>query len=395
MKESVLPISDKGVFSVALSQFGNTFAMNFIAVFMPFYILKISPYGPKETMLWTGLIMGAPSLMAALMAPVWGRLTSRFKPKLLFERAILCNGIIMLLYGFAGKLYVLLLLRIMLGILGGVSTVGLILISVLSPKERLHKNLSLYQIAMTSAQLIAPPAGAYLVALAGYRPSFAVASLIIGIFFFFCLRYVKDVPCQKAGPNPGQTRQRGIFWGWALSLMATVHITYLPSILPHILENFQLDEGTALTSAGIIMMAYTITAILGNYLINNFAPRDRLRRVILYLGLLAAFFQAALCFGSGVFSFTLIRMMQTGVIAAVFPMILSVFASNVRGETMGFLNSARFAGNAVGPLLATSVVASSNLPVLYLLISGLTLVVLAAFLRATREVSYLPREGLF
>ena len=395
MNKSALPILDKGVFSVALSQFGNTFAMNFIAVFMPFYILKITPFGPKETLLWTGLIMGAPSLMAALMAPVWGRLTSRFKPKLLFERAILCNGAIMLLYGFAGKLYVLLLLRIMLGILGGVSTVGLILISVLSPKERLHKNLSLYQIAMTSAQLIAPPAGAYLVAVAGYRPSFAIASLIIGIFFFFCFRYVKDVPCQKAGPNPGQARQRGIFWGWALSLMATVHITYLPSILPHILEDFRLGEETALTSAGIIMMAYTITAILGNYLINNFAPRDRLRRVILYVGLLAAFFQAALCFGSGVFSFTLIRMLQTGVIAAVFPMILSVFASSERGETMGFLNSARFAGNAVGPLLATSIVASSSLPVLYLLISGLTLVALAAFLRATKTASSLQQEGSF
>jgi MFS family permease len=175
--------------------------------------------------------------------------------------------------------------------------------------------------------------------------------------------------------------------------MATVHITYLPSILPHILEDFRLGEETALTSAGIIMMAYTVTAILGNYLINNFSPRNRLRRVILWVGLSAAFFQAALCFGNGVFSFTLIRMLQTGVIAAVFPMILSVFASGGTGRTMGFLNSARFAGNAAGPLLATSVLASSNLPTLYLLISGLTLVSLTAFLRATREGSSLTREG--
>ena len=167
MRRMALPILNKGVFSVALSQFGNTFAMNFIAVFMPFYILKISPFGPKETMLWTGLIMGAPSLMAAL------------------------------------------------------------------------------------------------------------------------------------------------------------------------------------------------------------------------------------CLGNGVFSFTLIRMLQTGVIAAVFPMILSVFASAGRGETTGFLKSARFAGNAVEPFLAASVVASSSLPTLYLLISGLTLVTLAAFLRATREISLLPPERSF
>jgi hypothetical protein len=77
-------------------------------------------------------------------------------------------------------------------------------------------------------------------------------------------------------------------------------------------------------------------------------------------------------------------MLQTGVIAAVFPMILSVFATGVGGGTLGFLNSARFAGNAIGPLMATSVLAHSNLLTLYLIISGLTLISLSGFLRATK-----------
>ncbi len=369
--------------------------MNFIAVFLPFYILKISDYGPRETMLWTGLIMGVHSLVAAAMAPVWGRLTSRFRPKLLFERAILCNGIITLLYGFAGKVYILFLFRIILGFLGGVSTVGLVLISVLSPKERIHKDISLYQVALTTGQLVGPPVGAYMVSLAGYRGAFVVASFIISIFFVFCNRYVKDIPCQKPNPDSLQPRRKGIFWAWVLGLLATAHITYIPSILPHILENFQLKEGTALHFAGMIMMAYTLTAILGNYLINNFAPRDRLRRVIIYLGVLAAFFQAALCFSNGVYTFTLIRMAQTGVIAAIFPMILSVFASGARAQTLGFLNSARFAGNAIGPLMGTSILAYSNLFTLYLVIAGLTLVALTAFLRAMKTVSSGGEESEF
>jgi MFS family permease len=395
MKKFLLPIPDKGVFFLAISQFGNTFSMNFIAVFMPFYILKISDYSPRETMLWTGLIMGGPSLVAAFMSPVWGRLTSRFRPKLLFERALLANGIITLLYGFAGKVYILFLLRCILGLLGGASTVGLILITVLSPKERIHKDISLYQVAMTTGQLIGPPVGAYMVSLTGYRASFVMASFIISVFFVFCYHYVKDIPPQKTASSSGKSSRKGIFWGWALSLLAIVHITYIPSILPHILENFHLKEGTALNFAGMIMMAYTLTAILGNYLINNFAPRHRLRSVILYTGLSAAFFQAAMCFGNGVFSFTLIRMLQTGAIAAIFPMILSVFASGARGQTLGLLNSARFAGNAIGPLMATSILAYSNLSILYLIIAGLTLVALTAFLRATRTVPSGTQEGKF
>lgn len=383
MKKILLPFSDKGVFFVAISQFGSSFSYNFVMVFMPFYIMKISALGPKETMIWTGLIIGAPSVMNALTAPLWGRLTSRFRPKLLFEMGILWNGILFLVFGFVQNLYLLFLLRVLLGVMGAVSTVGLILMSALTPEERLHKDISLYQITMTIGQLIAPPIGAYMITLVGYRFAFIIGSFIFFIFFILCHRNIKDIPCQKTVRDSTQRLKKGIFWGWVLGLIATVHITYLPSILPHIFENFQLKEERAVSYAGIIMTAYTITAILGNFMINNFVSRTKLKQVILYIGLSAAFLQAIMYLTPGVISFTLIRMLQTGVIAAVFPIILSVFAIGVGGGTLGFLNSARFAGNAIGPLLATSVVAYSNLLTLYLIISGLTLIPLAGFLRTT------------
>lgn len=63
------------------------FSYNFIMVFMPFYILKISPFVPRETLLWIGFILGDKSIATALFPPFWGALTARFSPKLLFERA--------------------------------------------------------------------------------------------------------------------------------------------------------------------------------------------------------------------------------------------------------------------------------------------------------------------
>jgi DHA1 family multidrug resistance protein-like MFS transporter len=384
MKPVSLPFADKGVLFVAVSQFGTSFSFNFIMAFMPFYILKISALGPRETMLWIGLIVGAPSVMSAFTAPLWGRLTSRLRPKLLFEMGILWNGILFLIFGFVQNLYLLFLLRVLVGVMGAVSTVGLILISVLAPKERLHKDISLYQITMTIGQLIAPPIGAYMIILVGYRFAFIVGSSIFFIFFILCHYNVRDIPCQKTIRDSTQNLKKGIFWGWALGLMATVHITYLPSILPHILENFQLRHERALSYAGIIMTAYTMTAIFGNFLINNFIPRTKLRQVILYIGLSAASLQAMMYFSKNLVSFTLIRMLQTGVIGAVFPMIFSVFAGGVGGGAIGFLNSSRFAGNAVGPLMATSVVAYSNLLSLYLIISGLTLIPVIGFLRTIK-----------
>jgi hypothetical protein len=66
-------------------------------------------------------------------------------------------------------------------------------------------------------------------------------------------------------------------------------------------------------------------------------------------------------------------------IAATIPLIISIFATELRGGVIGFLNSARFAGNAMGPIIATSVLAVSNLTILYLFISGMTILALFSF----------------
>ena len=127
------------------------------------------------------------------------------------------------------------------------------------------------------------------------------------------------------------------------------------------------------------MMGYTATAIIGNYVISRLTTGKRLKRVITVLCLTAAFFQLLLFFSGGVISFAAIRMLQTGVVAVVIPLVMASFASELGGTGIGFLNSARFAGNGVGPLMATFVLAGSNLLTLYLLIAALTVLFVLAF----------------
>jgi hypothetical protein len=109
-----------------------------------------------------------------------------------------------------------------------------------------------------------------------------------------------------------------------------------------------------------------------------------LARLITISCLSAAALQALLYFSTGIYSFAAIRMLQTGMIAAVFPLVITAFACDARGSTLGFLNSSRFVGNSLGPLMATSILAHADLLTLYLAISGLTLAVLWAFLAARR-----------
>lgn len=379
-------IANKGVFLIAVSQFGMAFSFHCILAFMPFYIVRVSTFGPKETILWIGMIMGASNVISTFTASFWGGLTSRFRPKALFQWGMLCNGTLILLMGFTSNLYILLMLRILQGILGGVSTIGLILISSLSPRERLHKDLSLFQNSITAGQLMGPPIGAYAASLFGYRAPFVFAFITVSIFLTFCHHYVRDIPPQKKESHSDVFFKKEILIGWTLSFIATIHLTFLPSVLPRILEDFQLMGEEALKSAGFIIVSYTVAAITGNYLLSRLSSKMGLKKVITIACLSGAGFQVLLILSGGILSFMVIRMIQMGFIAAIFPLAISIFARDAGGRTIGFLNSSRFAGGAVGPLMATSVLAYSNLLTLYILIAGLTLGSLWAFLASRKQL---------
>jgi MFS transporter, DHA1 family, multidrug resistance protein len=376
------------VYFIALSQFGLAFSFNVVMAFMPFYIIKISTYRPHETMVWIGLIMGLNSFVSAAVAPFWGSLTSKFRPKSLFERAFLFNGIIFLLMGFAGSLPMLLGLRLIQGALGGASTIGLFMISEISPKDRLAADLSLFQGSMTAGQLLGPPVGAYAAAHLGYRSPFLLSFLLVGVLLLLSHLYVVDVP--KKAPNLDRKIHfnRGILWGWVIIFIATIHLTFLPSILPYVLKGFGLVGEKALKSAGFIMMGYTATALIGNYVISRLTPRAKLKGMMAVLCLISAFLQLLLFFSGGVIGFATIRMLQAGAIAAVIPMVMANFALELGGTGIGFLNSARFAGNGFGPLMATSVVAASNLLTLYLLIAVSTAGSILTFLITSKKKGF-------
>lgn len=380
-----IKIENKGVFFIAASQFGVAFSFHCILAFIPFYILKVSPFGPKETMIWTGMIMGAANVVASFTASFWGGLTSRFRPKFLFERAMVLNGILILLMGLTSNLYLLLLLRIMQGFLGGVSTIGLILISSLSSRERLHKDISLFQNSITAGQLLSPPAGAFAASLLGYQAPFILAFFVLAISTLFCYRYVGDIPIQREESHPETPFNKGLLLGWSLCLIATIHVTFLPSILPMILEGFQLVGDAALRSAGFVIMLYTATALLGNHLLSRTASKLGLSKVIIVASLIATGFLLALILSRDLISFSVLRMVQMGFVAGIIPLVFSMFAREVSGKRIGFLNSSRFVGAALGPLMATSVLAYSGLLTLYFLIAGLTLIALWGFMTTIKK----------
>jgi DHA1 family multidrug resistance protein-like MFS transporter len=371
----------KNLFSISFSQFGNAFSSNFVQVFFPFYILKISPYPMQYTLLWIGATMGVTGLCAAITSPFWGSLTHRLNPKLLYLRALLVNVVSFFLMGFTTDIHLLFVLRVIQGLATGTSTIGFIIVSSSSPKERVSSNIGLFHNSLTLGQLLGPLLGSLAAATFGYRGSFIAASCVVFSSSVFAYLYVINIP-----PLPRPERTSGkttldkrILVGGFLCFSAIVQMTFLPSVLPNVFEAFQYEHATALKWAGSVVLCYTATAMIGIFIWTRVAWRIGINRMITILFTLGILLQAMLAFSHGIVDFTIVRMLQTGFVAATFPLILSVFASESKGSTIGFLNATRFAGNAVGPMLATSILAYTNLPTVYFFISGITLLAFLGF----------------
>jgi len=372
----------RNVLFISLSQFGMAFSFNFVMVFLPFFIHGIGTSSPQETLIWVGLIMGAPSFAAALASTFWGSLASRFSPKVLFMRGLFSHAVIILLMGFVSSLPVLLALRIVQGILGGISTVGMIIVSSSSTREWASRDIGLFQNSMTLGQLIGPPIGALAATALGYRGAFISASAFIFVTLAFCFFYVKEFPhkTKETTALAKHAVNRTTLVGWGLCFTATVQLMFLPSVLPDVFRGFQMEESMALKSAGLVVMLYTATAMTGTFLLCRLATRVTTRRLIITAGIVGTLLQFLLSATPGVASFVAVRMIQTAMVAAVMPLVFSSFATDLDGRVIGFLNSSKFAGNALGPMIATSVLAFSSLKWLYLSIGSMALIALASYL---------------
>lgn len=366
---------------ISFSQFGAAFSFNFINVFFPFYIFHISPYPFQETLLWVGAILGSTGLVTAATSTFWGSLTHHYSPKLLYLRAIIAHSIMLLLMGFTTNLHLLLLLRILQGLIGGISTIGLIIVSSSSLKERISMDMGIYQSSMTLGQLVGPPLGSLGAVLLGFHGAFISASAVLFASSIFCYLFVTDVPKlpKEEKSSLWTILDQRIIVAWLLCLTASIQLMFLPSVLPNVFEQFQIEKTLGLKLAGTVVMLYTITAMIGTYLWSWLSRRYGLKKMITYLFGFGILFQALLALSRGIIDFTVIRMIQTGLIAVTIPLIFSLFLSEPKGGTIGFLNSARFTGVALGPIIATSILAFSSLEVLYLSISALSLLALVGF----------------
>lgn len=362
----------------------STFAWSFIYVSLPFHIQKMSTLDEAATLRWTGWILGISPLITVVTAPLSGRLGERIDPKRGFIAVQVLQGLGFLGMALARTLPEMLLARMLLGLMGAVSTFAYIMVGRSGGDVR--RQVSYIQSGTTLGQVLGPAAGALVAAQIGFRRSFVIGAFMLwGCSALVSWGVPLGRPRDAAEGAARTTSLRELVTVALVVLAGSTQVFFLTSILPQILPPLGVPVESTLEVGGVLIFVTGVAAALGAMAAPRLADLMGDRQAVLWFLLGSSCCLALLGAMGHVWSFGVIRFLQVLCIAPVFPLAVAAIAARASGEAIGFINSSRIGAAFIGPVLATTLLAWMRPSLVYLVLAALGLAVVPLVARMERR----------
>ncbi len=339
-------------------QFLATVAFQLMGSFLPLFIETDLNYSLIDATNWTGITQFIASTLFALTAPFWGFLCDRIGTKKITIVLLIVNAVVYAGMAASTTIAQILFFRGLHGSFGGYSTAMFALVAAIYVGTELKQALS-YQIAMmTLGQLIGPALGGVLATLVGYRLTFVASSLlfvsIIPILFLINV----PPPSREASEKPRFSRSdfQAILPDFVSLILVYACISFIMPTIPWFLSSFGIPTEQ-------LLLYTTLTTILSGVafaIATPLLPRLVTDRKLPLVSLAASGAIFLTAFAANAYQFVALRIAMGAIQAGIPPFLLGGSGTARRGTAMGFLNSARFLGFAVGPLMATSILGSGE-----------------------------------
>jgi MFS family permease len=225
---------------------------------------------------------------------------------------------------------------------------------------------------MTIGQVTGPLAGAIAAARLGFRSSF-----VVGAGFLCSCPLLVGRGGPAGSPRPAGTgtaapvRLADVISVVAIVLVGSVHMFFMPAILPQTLPTLGVESTRTLEVGGLLMFASGVGVALGSIVAPRLPELIPERRLIPGLLVAASVFVVGLAVAPTPFVYGGLRFLQVLCVAPVFPLTIARIAQGAGGQTMSVINSARIGAGFVGPVIATTVVAWTAPWVLYALLAAI------------------------
>lgn len=338
-----------------------------IIPFLPVYLLELG-VEQEQLAIWSGLSFSISFFIAAIMAPVWGRLADQHGKKLMAIRAGILIGLSYLWSAFVQDEYQFLLVRAFQGFANGFMPAAMTMVSLSVPKERVGTAMGIFQMGLVLGNTVGPLTGGLTELAVGMRPVFMVAGITLFIVTAAIAIFVKEPQMeseasvkttsfsedlQAAKQNKVLLHILGLYF-----LVQAVMLMLQPIVAIYVGELKGSMEGAAMLAGSILSGG----GVMGMIMTNVWAAYGQRRgyfRVISYglLGTGTVLLLQSLPFG--LWWFGALQLLIGVFIVGIFPSLGSAMTVNtdpsVRGRVFGLATTSQQLGNMIGPLFASIV----------------------------------------
>lgn len=362
-----------------------------LTMILPFLTLMVDALGhytEAQTQLWGGLIFGVTFVTAFLFSPVWGRFGDHHGRKKILVISALGNSLCLLVMSFADTVILLFIARLCMGFFAGFISMAQALIATQTPKEIAGRVLGTLQTGNVSGMLFGPLLGGLLADHFGFTYTFLITSAATAVAAILVATGVKEYRVEAESEEDARVYTARevikfivtspvLFSVMLITLLVQVaHFAIQPLLALYVgdlhgPENLAFFAGLAFSAAG-----------LGNLLFarqwGKLGDRIGHDKVLLLLLVCAAAVYLPQAFVSSIWQLVALRFLLGvlfgGIIPAQTAYVRQTAPLSMQGEVLGYKQSFRFAGNALGPILGGFLSSMYDIASVFYITSALLLV---------------------
>ena len=334
--------------------------MTLLLPFLPLYVQQLGVSDQAAIVQWSGIAYAATFVSAAMAAPFWGRLGDRYGRKLMLLRASLGMAIALPLIGVVQNIEQLIVLRLLLGFLGGYNSGSATLVAAQSPRLRSGWALGVLTSGIMAGSLAGPLIGGVLPVFVGMRMTFILAGVAVFIIFLATVLLIREERRPPKATTANQTDQQlgvlgkkpvvAMLFTGMLLMLATMSIE--PIITVYVIQF--VDAAHVTSVAGVVMSAAALGSIISSSYLGKLADEVGHSRVIIGCFAASALLLIPQAFVTSAWQLVVLRFLMGVALGGLLPCIATVIRHNVpdnaAGKIMGYSISAQFVGQVVGPV---------------------------------------------